>query len=527
MKQRIIVAFPSLHHNHEGYKWWILGNILISTFMSVLSGSLLNIALPDIMASTGMSIDMVQWLTTAYMIAFSIMLPSAAWIANRIGYRFTYVLAVCLFTAASLACGFASGPSSLIVLRCLQGIGAGLISPIGMAITTHEFPQKQRGTALGLYMIAAAASQSLGPTFGGWIVDNFDWHMIFFINVPIGIFCAFFTMLVQREYKHDVKISFDFIGFFSMAVFLTSLVIALSSGNAQWNTDGWGSDFELGCYAIAIISFAVFLATELQVKNPLVNLRLFRRFNFTFVTITLCLAMLGLAGSTFIFPLYLQNSLGLSALQAGAMMLPVGLLQTISSPVAGIVGDRWTPKIPAIAGIVLTALGYYFSSLLSLDTEPPLIYLSLCLRGVGFGIIFTPLMAYIMNGIPRTEMVQASGLSSLVRQIGSSFGVAVFQVILTSRISYHTAVYGGTIDPSTPQYASLMRSLGTFVSQSAGGTVRDVTSRASFILQSNIAKQAFVSAVNDNFILAALSTIGCIVLVLFLRPAVTAKKDPS
>jgi DHA2 family multidrug resistance protein len=525
MKKVLVSAIPSLHHAHEGYKWWVLCNILISTFMATLSGSLLNIALPDIMSSTGMSIDMAQWLTTAYMVAFSIMLPSASWIANRIGYRVTYVIAVGVFTAASLVCGFSTSGDELIFFRCIQGIGTGLLSPIGMAITTHEFPPKQRGTALGLYMIAAAASMSLGPTFGGWIIDNFDWHLIFFINVPIGVFCMLFSLLVQREYKHESKVPFDIPGFVSMAVFLSFLVIGLASGNAQWNTGGWTSDFELGCFAISILSFAVFIAAETHVKHPLVNLRLFGLYNFALVSVALCLISMGLLGSTFLFPLYLQNSLGYTALQAGAMMLPVGLLQAIFSPIAGVIGDRLSPKIPALLGCGCLLIGYYLSSFLSLDTETPLIYLSLCLRGIGLGIVYTPLIAYCTMGISRTEMVQASGLSSLVRQIGSSFGVAVFQVILTSRVAYHSAIYGASVDTTSPQYVNMISNLGRFVSQAAGGTSKDIMSRAAAVFQANIAKQAFVSGVNDVFIVASATTIGCALLVLLLRPIPELKKE--
>ena len=148
-------------------------------------------------------------------------------------------------------------------------------------------------------------------------------------------------------------------------------------------------------------------------------------------------------------------------------------------------------------------------------------------RGVGMGIVYTPLMAYVMNGIPRTEMVQASGLSSLVRQIGSSFGVAVFQVILTSRVAYHMAIYGSSIDSSTPQYASLLRTIGSYISESAGGTAREVAARASVLLQTSISKQAFVSGVNDDFLITALTTMGCAILILILRPVVHSLKDPS
>ncbi|HNY30041.1 MAG TPA: DHA2 family efflux MFS transporter permease subunit [Fibrobacteria bacterium] len=518
MKQAIIAMVPSLHHEHNSYRWWVLLNIMVGTFISSLAGTLVSVALPDIMASTGLSLDTAQWIATAYMVAFAIMLPTSAWLSNRLGYRGTYVLAMSVFTFFSLASGFAWNGKSLIVFRTLQGLGAGLLSPVGMSVVTREFPPSQRGMALGFWMIAAAASMSLGPTFGGYIIDNFGWHATFFVNVPVGVFCILFTLLVQRDYQHASKLSFDFLGFVSMSTFLAFTVVAFSSGNAQWNVGGWTSDFELGCYAAAALSLAIFLATETHVKQPLVNLRLFRRVNFTLSCIALFVVGLGLTGSGFMFPLYLQNSLGYTALQAGMVMLPVGLFQSVFSPLAGVVGDKLSPKIPAVAGLLLLATGYWLNSSLSLQTESPAIFLSLCLRGVGLGIVYTPLMSYAMAGIPRAEIAQASGLSSVVRQLGSSVGAAAFQVLLTSRIAYHTAVYGASMDSSAPQYAAVMRSIGSFVSQAAGGTARDIATRSAYVLQSYVAKSAFVNAVNDDFWIAAVVTASCLVPVLLLRP---------
>ena len=175
----------------------------------------------------------------------------------------------------------------LIAFRVLQGAGAGFIMPIGMAIITREFPPEKRGMALGFWGIASASSVSLGPMFGGYLIDSFSWHAIFDINVPIGIFAMIATLVILREYKTEHSRSFDFLGFISMTLFLVFLLLALSDGDAAWNTGGWTSNFILACFAISIISFVIFIITELTVKHPIVDLRILKNRNFAMANIML------------------------------------------------------------------------------------------------------------------------------------------------------------------------------------------------------------------------------------------------
>ncbi len=251
LRQRFVNSVPSLHHEHDSYKWWVLANIMISGFMVVLDSTIVNTALPKIMASFGISVDVAQWILTGYMLAFAVMLPCSGWMADRFGYKRTYAVGLAVFTLFSFLCGISWNENSLIVMRIGQGMGGGLLQPLGMAIIMREFPPEKRGLAMGFWSISAAASVSLGPMFGGYIADNFDWHLIFNINVPVGIICFFATWIIQREYKTQQARSFDFTGFFSLSVFLGFLLFALASGNAQWNTGGWTSDPMMLCYFLA------------------------------------------------------------------------------------------------------------------------------------------------------------------------------------------------------------------------------------------------------------------------------------
>jgi DHA2 family multidrug resistance protein len=267
-------------HEHEFYRWFVLANVMVGTFMAVLDITIVNVGLSKMMAAFGVSVDKIEWVLTAYLLVFAVVLPSSGWIADHLGYKKTYFLGLLLFTSGSLLCSLSLNENMLIAFRVLQGAGAGFIMPVGMAIVTREFPPEKRGMALGFWGIASASSVSLGPMFGGYLIDSFSWHAIFDINVPIGIFAMIATLIIQREYKTEHTRSFDIVGFVSMTLFLVFLLLALSDANAAWNTGGWTSNFILTCFAISFVSFVIFIATELSVKHPIIDLRILKNRNF-------------------------------------------------------------------------------------------------------------------------------------------------------------------------------------------------------------------------------------------------------
>ncbi len=234
---------PRANHKHEYYNAMVLVNIMVGTFMAVLDSTIVNVGLTNMMNSFGTSMDKVEWILTAYMLVMAVMLPASGWIADHFGYKRTYFTALLLFTSGSLLCGLAWNETVLIACRVIQGCGAGLLMPVGMAIITRTFPPEKRGMALGFWGIAAAASVSFGPVIGGYLIDNFSWHAIFLVNVPVGIMGLIATVIIQREYKTEKSRTFDIVGTISMAVFLVSLLLALSCGNSTWNTGGWTSNF--------------------------------------------------------------------------------------------------------------------------------------------------------------------------------------------------------------------------------------------------------------------------------------------
>jgi DHA2 family multidrug resistance protein len=510
-------ADSQLETGHPSYKWWVLANIMIGTFMVVLDATIVNVALPKIMATFGISIDTAEWVLNGYLIAFSIMLPASAWFADHLGYKSVYLAALLLFALGSFLCGLAWNESVLIIFRVLQGIGGGLLMPVGMAVVLHEFPYERRGVALGFWAIAAAGSVSFGPLIGGYLVDTFDWNAIFYVNVPVGLVGLFATWAILREYRAEHSRSFDFLGFLSMAAFMVSLLLALADGNAAWNTDGWTSPFIVVNFLIAGIALTVFLITELTAKHPLINLRLFRSFNYRAANAVFFIFGLSAFGSIFLLPLYLQNSLGYTAYQAGEIFLPMGILQGIVAPIAGILTDKVNPKIPAVIGILLLGWSWYMNASLSLYSMHAEIMLPIYVRGVGMGLLFTPLSALALTDIKKQDMAQASGLFNVIRQVGGSFGVAIVGAVLTQRTLFHIALNSQAVNQYSQTYQQILHGLRNFATTVLSGPAAVELQRAKALIVSEVVRQAIVQATDDTFLFAFAVMMLCVIPMVFLR----------
>jgi DHA2 family multidrug resistance protein len=490
---------------------------MIGTFMAVLDSTIVNVGLPKIMAAFGVGLDKIEWVITAYMLALAVILPTAGWFADKFGYKRVYFMGLFTFTVGSFLCGISGNENILIFSRVIQGLGAGCLMPVGMAIVTREFPPQQRGIALGFWAISAAASVSFGPLIGGYLVDNFSWSLIFDVNVPFGILAMLVTIVIQKEFINKHVKAFDVIGFISVSIFLPFLLYALTEGSAQSNTQGWTAPYIIICFAIAIVSLAVFITVELTVDHPLMDLRLLMNRNFGISNLILFIFSLGMFGSTFLLPLFLQNSLGYTAIQSGAVFLPVGIIQGALSPIAGGIADKTNAKVPVILGLVLLSLSFFLNAQLSYLSEHWFIMLSLYIRGFAMGIIFTPLNAISFLEVSREKMAQASSLNNVVRQIAGSLGVAVFATLLSTRVAYHTQVYGGAMEFNSPEYKEVTQDVSQYIQTNAGSSQAAAIKQTQTVISSHVSKQAYIQAIDDDFLLASGITLLGAIPVFFLH----------
>lgn len=527
LRPRLAERFPALDPRGETYRWLVLATVMVATFMAVLDATIVNVALSKLMATFGVSVDRVEWILTAYLLVFGVMLASSGWMADRWGYKRMFILGLFLFTLGSFLCSLAWSIEPLIVFRVVQGTGAGFLMPVGMAIITREFPPEKRGIALGFWTVAASASVSLGPTLGGYLIDRFRWNMIFDVNVPVGIVGMVAAAVILREHRPAPRGSFDIVGFVSLATGLTALLLALSNGNSAWNTGGWSSDFILGCFFLSAVAFLIFLITEFTIRHPLIQVSLFRNFNFSVSILILFIFGVGMFGANFLVPIYLQNSLGYTPYQAGLVFLPVGLLVGITAPFAGMFADRFDGRIPVFVGLSLLALTFHQFSFLTLFSERPQFLIPLYVRGVAMGMLMSPLTTIAISEIPNFKMAQASGLINVIRQIGGSFGVAIFGTVLTRRTIYHAAAYGEQMDTHSEVFRRTLNGLEHFALTAAGGTIGDAAQRARTLVVSFVQNQAFVEAMDDVFRIALLIILSALLPTLVLRRHTGLRRRPG
>lgn len=513
----------SPHTDSSVYKWLILGNVMIGTFMAVLDSTIVNTGLPVIMGTLGASINTAEWVLTGYMLAIASVLPAAAWLADRFGYKRIYFLSLFIFTFGSFMCGNSDTIEELIFWRVIEGMGCGAIMPVGMAIVSNAFPPEQRGMALGFWAIASAASVSFGPSIGGYLVDNLNWNYIFYVNVPVGAMAMFITVILQKEYKSEMAQPFDIPGFITSGIFLPLFMYGLSEVNSATNTQGWNSPTVLGAMWVSAVVFILFIYIELTVKHPLINLRIFKDRNFTLSNVMIFIFGIGMFGSTFLIPLYLQNNLGYTALQAGMFFIPVGIIQGVCSPLAGTLGQKINPKILIAAGLILMAFSFYLNFFLSFLTESWYVMLSLCLRGIGMGILFTPLLTLSLANISKQSMTQASSITNIIRQMGGSFGVAIFSHMLTQRTNYHMQRYSEALDYTGEVYRQTIENLSAFARQAAGASGHAAQSVAEQMIIKRLELEAYIGGINDDFFIAFVVTFICILPIFWLKWVKNAK----
>lgn len=423
----------------SGYKWWILSLIMLGTFMAVLDVTVVNVGLPAIMSAFHTQISTAEWIITAYMITMTIMLPSAGWLADRFGNKRIYILGLAVFTLGSWLCGRASSDMFLIGSRALQGIGSGIVQSLGLAIVTREFKPEERGLALGLWAVAAAASISFGPLIGGFLVDDFSWHLIFDVNVPIGIIAILLSVFIQKEWRSGEKGRFDWAGFVSVALFMPLTIYALARGNSPINPHGWSAPEVIVSFTVAVAALATFITVELKNPHPLLNIRLLKDLRFGIAMLVLFIFGIGMLGGTYLLPLYMQKGLGYTAIMAGSVFLPVGLIQGVLSTLSGFL-TRYLRTLPLIfAGILVMSLSFYLASRFGAHTPHSHIMLVLYIRGFGMGLTFAPLNLFSLKNLSQRDMSAAAGISNSIKQLSGSVSIALLTAIMTSRTAYHAA----------------------------------------------------------------------------------------
>ncbi len=489
---------------------------MITTFMVVLDSTIVNTALPVIMGTLGSSMNTTQWILSGYMLSMATTLSTTGWLSNRFGYKNLYIISMVIFVFGSFMCGNSTSINELIFWRIIEGVGGGLLMPVGMSIVTTTFTPQERGMALGFWTIASAASVSFGPMIGGYLVDNFNWNYIFYINVPIGIFAIIFTSIIMHKYPVEKLLKFDLPGFITSSIYIPAFLYGLSQVNSSTNPEGWNSVTVMTCMWISAVAFILFIYFELTAKNPLIDLHLFKDRNFSFCNFVIFVFAVGMFGSTFLIPLYMQDTLGYSAFDAGLVFLPVGLIQAIAAPTAMRLTKYIDARIIIIVGLSLLAISFLLNNSFTLQTDHSYIVFSLILRGVGMGILFPPLLNLSLERISQPQMAQASSVTNIIRQVGGSVGVCYFTYMLTIRRNFHTQIYSEEINYTGESYQEAVSKLSHFFSSTGSENSISAASEAKSYLVQWLQTESYISGLNDNFLIGCIITLIAIIPVFFI-----------
>jgi len=418
--------------------------IFFGSFVSTLSVSTINIAIPVLQEHFTAGLGTVQWTLTGFMLAMGTFAPVTGYFGERFSYKWLYLFSLAGFTLASVLCALAWDIHSLIAFRIVQGAFSGLITPTTMAIIYQVIPREKQAMAISFWAVSAMLAPAIGPTFSGWLLDNVNWHWLFWMNVPFGIIGVLLIIPFIPYYRLNVPKAFDLIGLITVVVSSSSLLVALSQGHA-W---GWSSWETLTLFIVGFLFLILFIWRELTTETPLLNLRVLANKRYTLTLIISCIITISLYSGTFLTPVFLQNIQRVSTLDTGLILLPASLVMAFAVPFVGKLYGSAGPRVLLLIGIILMAAGTLPLSWLSIDIPHSYILFWMIVRNLGIAFAMMPANNAGMEQIPRQLSGHASSISNWTRNVFGSFAIAIFTSLLASRSATHAGdmVQSGVTD---------------------------------------------------------------------------------
>jgi DHA2 family multidrug resistance protein len=501
--------------------WLVAVVVSIATFMVVLDTAIANVSLRYIAGSLAASVDESTWVVTTYLIANAVVLPASGWLSNVVGRKRFYMLCVATFTVSSLFCGMAPSLGLLIFFRILQGLGGGGMPTSEQAILADTFPPEKRGQAFALYGVAVIVAPTVGPTLGGWITDNFSWHWIFFINVPVGLLSLALVHwfvaepeILERERRERLAggLKVDWVGFLLIAMTLGCLEVVLDRGQI----DDWFKSGTIVIFSVlAALSFLLFLPWEFMQKEPIVEIRLLfqRQFGMSFFVMLMIGAIL--FGSNQIMPQLLQTAFPYTAMLSGLAMMPGGVAMLVMMPIAGQITGHFQPKYLIAVGLAGIMLSMWYSTSLTPDASFDYFAWIRVYQTIALPFLFIPINTVAYDGLPGDKTNQGSALMNVARNLGGSIGISVANVVLTQRSQMHQARLVENTIPSSPVFQSTLQQTTQHFIQQGASPAAAHNQAIGFIAQL-VQTQATILAYIDVFQLCAIVAAIMIPIVLIM-----------
>jgi len=490
--------------------------------MEVLDTSIANVALNHIAGGLSASIDEAAWVITTFLVANAVVIPISGWLADVFGRKPYYMASVALFTASSLMCGLSTSLPMLIAARILQGLAGGGLAPVEQSMMVDTFPPAKRGLAFAAYGVVVIVGPVLGPSLGGWITDNFSWHWVFLINVPIGILSLVLVTLFVEEPKvlkretariRRKGVSFDIVGFALVALFLGCLEVTLDRGQRDdWFSSGLITTTALIC----IVCFLAFIPWELSRKEPIVNIRLFNNRNFAISNLFMVIMGLIIFGTTQFIPQLLQQVLGYTATNAGLALTAGGMATLVMMPLAGFLSSRVDARI--LIGMALLVQGVALWNMAGLNSQISFhdAAVARMIQAFALPFVFVTISNIAYVGVNQKDNNQASALMNVSRNLGGTFGISLVQTMLARQSQVHQSQYVETLNPLNPNYT---RGISQIAHQlmAHGMPQAQAMGAASAQLYRSLGRQALMLSYIDVFHVLMWVVFAAVPLVLLLR----------
>jgi EmrB/QacA subfamily drug resistance transporter len=501
MTQRMLAQRHRLI-NDDNSRWWTLGAMCFALFMIMLDNTVVNVALPSIQRDLHASLSALEWTVNAYTLTFAVLLVTGGRLGDIFGRRRMFLFGVAVFGISSAAIGFAPSDNALVAFRAVQGIGAAFMMPATLSLITQAFPPHQRGTAIGTWAGVSALALAIGPVLGGFLTQQVSWRAIFFINPPIAVIAVAVTLFAARESRDEtVSRKVDFPGIASITIGLTAVVLALVQGNA-W---GWGSTRIVALLAVAVVAVVAFFQIERRSAAPMVDFSFFRSRTFLGANLVGLIVSFAMLAQFFFLALYMQNFLHYSPLQTGIRFLPSTVVIIVMGPLSGRLTDKVGPRLPMAAGLLTVALALFIQSHLTIHSGYGLLLPGFVLMGLGMGLTMSPMSTAAMNAVDRTKAGVASGVLSMSRMVGGTFGVAVMGALVT-------AIGKSQLDQGLPHVPAATRS--AIANALGSGAVPSHTGRH----VAAVTREAFVSALGTGLTIgAAVTLVGAVVAFTLIQ----------
>ena len=503
--------------------WLIAVVVAMAAFMEVLDTSIANVALPHLAGDLGASNDESTWVLTSYLVSNAIVLPISGWLATAFGRKRFFMLCITMFTATSLLCGIAPTLGMLVLFRVIQGAGGGGLQPMAQAILADTFPPQKRGLAFALYGITAIMAPTIGPTLGGWLTDNYSWRWIFYINLPVGILTLFLVLRMVEDppylaARRGAGIKVDYIGVGLLALAVGALQVMLDKGQED---DWFGSQFIVVLAITSAICFVALILWELNHDAPIIDIRMFKTFNFAVSNLMMFNLGVLLFASLVMMPQFLQTLMGYTAQSAGLVLSGAGLVLLFEMPIVGQLTTKFPVKYIMAFGWACLAIGMFFSTqhldlLISFGAASRL----RIVQAFGLGFLFVPISLNAYVGVPAEKGNNVSGMVNFMRNIGSSVGTSMVTTLLARRAQFHQSNIAYHATSYDPAFRNQVNGLAAQLVH-AGASIPDAKLAAFGRAYQGILIQSQTLAYIDTFMVLAVAA-----CVMFLLSFIVRKNNP-